>query len=50
MNQAAFACNLLKVWEKLHVQGAIDFGRAFAWLKTGTRFFSQSPSIEISIA
>ena len=38
-----------KCGKKLSVQGAIDFGVASHWLKTGMRFFSQSLSIGIAI-
>ena len=44
-----FTCNLLKVCEKLSVQGAIDFGLPSHWLKPGMRFFSQSLSVGIAI-
>ena len=48
MNQREFlaiTCNFLKAREKSREQGAIGFGLAPHWLKTGAKFFSQSPSV-----
>ena len=42
MNQSvpqAITCNLLKEWEKSHVQGAVGFGFASHWLKSWQNIF-----------
>ena len=40
---------MLKTWQKSRVQGALDFGFAPHWLKTGVKFLTQSRSVAIAI-
>jgi len=52
INQSQFLAitfNLLKVREKWHVHGAIDFGFASHWLKNYHKSFSQSLRVAITI-
>ena len=52
MNQSQFlaiTCNSLEAREKSRVHGAIGFGFASHWLKTGATLLSQSLSVAIAI-
>ena len=52
MNQSQFlaiTCNSLEAREKLRVLGAIGFGFASHWLKTGATLLSKSLSVAIAI-
>ena len=53
MNQSQFLAitrNSIKAREKSRVQGAIGFGFASHWLKTGASLLSQSLSGAIAVA
>ena len=52
MNQSQFlaiTCDSLQAREKSRVHGAIGFGFASHWLKTGASLLSQSLSVAIAI-
>ena len=52
MNQSQFLaviCNSLKAQEESRLHGAIGFGLACHWLKTGASLLSQSLSVAIPI-
>ena len=52
MNQSQFLAitsDSLKAREESHVHGAIGFGLASRWLKTGASLLSQSLSVAIAI-
>jgi len=51
INQSQFlaiTCNSLEAREKSHLHGAIGFGFASHWLKTGASLLSQSLSVAIA--
>ena len=51
INQSQFlaiTCNSLEARKKSHVHGAIGFGFASHWLKTGASLLSQSLSVAIA--
>jgi len=53
MNQSQYlatTCNSLKAREESRVCGAIGFGLASDWLKTGASLLSQSLNVTIAIA